>query len=135
MFEVISGTALFCARKNCLDRKQEQDIEDFFGGPVAQLAELPAHNRLVPGSTPGGSTSKSTKVVRSLYPDFRIQGPFLCPKDARYRLHCLQQDNKKDAEHMLRLWESSGSFQTRWFCPGISPSRFREPQRLPFCAF
>lgn len=24
------------------------------GGPVAQLAEPPAHNRLVPGSSPGG---------------------------------------------------------------------------------
>lgn len=25
-------------------------------GPIAQLVELPAHNRLVPGSSPGGPT-------------------------------------------------------------------------------
>jgi hypothetical protein len=25
-------------------------------GPIAQLVELPAHNRLVPGSNPGGPT-------------------------------------------------------------------------------
>lgn len=27
-----------------------------FAGPIAQLVELPAHNRLVPGSSPGGPT-------------------------------------------------------------------------------
>ena len=27
-----------------------------FSGPIAQLEELPAHNRLVPGSSPGGPT-------------------------------------------------------------------------------
>ena len=26
----------------------------FFSGPIAQVVELPAHNRLVPGSSPGG---------------------------------------------------------------------------------
>lgn len=29
-------------------------------GPIAQLVELPAHNRLVPGSSPGGPTTKRT---------------------------------------------------------------------------
>ncbi len=28
-----------------------------FSGPIAQLVELPAHNRLVPGSSPGGPTT------------------------------------------------------------------------------
>ena len=28
-------------------------------GPIAQLVELPAHNRLVPGSSPGGPTNLS----------------------------------------------------------------------------
>ena len=28
-------------------------------GPIAQLAEQPAHNRSVPGSNPGGPTKKS----------------------------------------------------------------------------
>ncbi len=28
-------------------------------GPIAQLVELPAHNRLVPGSSPGGPTIKA----------------------------------------------------------------------------
>ena len=27
-----------------------------FSGPIAQLEELPAHNRSVPGSSPGGPT-------------------------------------------------------------------------------
>ena len=27
-----------------------------YAGPIAQLVELPAHNRLVPGSSPGGPT-------------------------------------------------------------------------------
>ena len=27
-------------------------------GPIAQLVEPPAHNRMVPGSTPGGPTIK-----------------------------------------------------------------------------
>ncbi len=30
-----------------------------FSGPIAQLEELPAHNRLVPGSSPGGPTRGS----------------------------------------------------------------------------
>ena len=28
----------------------------FYAGPIAQLAEPPAHNRSVPGSNPGGPT-------------------------------------------------------------------------------
>lgn len=32
------------------------------GGPVAQLAELPAHNRLVPGSSPGRPTTSEEEA-------------------------------------------------------------------------
>lgn len=31
-------------------------------GPIAQLAEQPAHNRSVPGSNPGGPTKKSVII-------------------------------------------------------------------------
>src|SRR5262245_6777872 len=34
------------------------------GGPIAQLAERPAHNRLVPGSSPGGPTVLEPGQVR-----------------------------------------------------------------------
>lgn len=31
-------------------------------GPIAQLAEQPAHNRSVPGSNPGGPTKKLINI-------------------------------------------------------------------------
>ena len=33
-----------------------EGVIDYLKGPVAQLAEPPAHNRKVPGSSPGGPT-------------------------------------------------------------------------------
>ena len=60
-----------------LDRKAPQDIEDSFGGPVAQLAELPAHNRLVLGSSPSGSTTNQQKSYVPVV-DFRA-GSFFVP--------------------------------------------------------
>ena len=35
-------------------------------GPIAQLVELPAHNRLVPGSSPGGPTIFPVSVEMSI---------------------------------------------------------------------
>ena len=35
-------------------------------GPIAQLVELPAHNRLVPGSSPGGPTTLHGKDVQQM---------------------------------------------------------------------
>ena len=40
-------------------------------GPIAQLVELPAHNRLVPGSNPGGPTTTS---------------PFITPQPALWKV-------------------------------------------------
>src|SRR5665647_40222 len=39
-------------------------------GPIAQLVELPAHNRLVPGSSPGRPTIFGPLVKRSKTPPF-----------------------------------------------------------------
>ena len=36
--------------------KTEQKKQKTKIGPIAQLVERPAHNRLVPGSSPGGPT-------------------------------------------------------------------------------
>ena len=35
-------------------------------GPIAQLAEQPAHNRSVPGSNPGGPTKKLMFLILSI---------------------------------------------------------------------
>ena len=35
-------------------------------GPIAQLAEQPAHNRSVPGSNPGGPTKKLLLLILSI---------------------------------------------------------------------
>ena len=36
-------------------------MDVYFNGPIAQLVEHPAHNRMVAGSNPAGSTSSTTK--------------------------------------------------------------------------
>jgi hypothetical protein len=41
-------------------------------GPIAQLVEPPAHNRSVPGSSPGGPTREISEMVTVVLPVNRI---------------------------------------------------------------
>ncbi len=43
-----------------------QSEKDGYFGPIAQLVEQLAHNRTVPGSSPGGPTGGRTVISRAL---------------------------------------------------------------------